>query len=225
MLQKSTLTFLKNLSKNNNKSWFDAHREAYDQSKADFESFVKRFSQSYHLIDSDIEIMDAKKYIFRINRDIRFSKDKTPYKNNFGASFSKGGKKSVFADYYMHIEPGKSFIGGGLWMPEPSALKKVRQELDYCWEEFNAIVTKPAFRKHFGELYRGEGMQLSKIPHGYEKDNPASSFLRLKHFVAMHPVKDEDITSPTFLKKTTTTFKTLLPMIRFLNRAVEEEGE
>lgn len=223
MLQKSTLTFLKNISRNNNKEWFDLHKDAYLDAKADFEQFVLKVARSYQKIDPDIEIMDARQYIFRINRDIRFSKDKTPYKKNFGASFSRGGKKSVFADYYMHIEPGESFIGGGLWCPEPIVLKKVRQELDYCQEEFEAIVSKPTFRQHFGELSRAAGMQLSKVPQGYEKDNPAASYLRLKHFIAKEFVSDDIITSPAFLKKTTTTFKALMPMIRFLNRALEEE--
>ena len=223
MLQKSTLTFLRNISRNNNKEWLDAHKDIYLHAKADFERFVLEVAHVYRRIDPDIDIMDARQYIFRINRDIRFSKDKTPYKKNFGASFSRGGKKSVFADYYMHIEPGKSFIGGGLWCPEPTALKKVRQELDYNWEEFEKIVIDKGFRRHFGELSREEGMQLTKVPQGYDKNNPAVSYLRLKHFIAKETIPDEIITSPALLKTTTTAFKALMPMIKFLNRALEEE--
>ena len=222
MIQPATLSFLKKLSRNNNKAWFDANREKYDTVKVDFEFFVQEIINKHSKVDTDLQGLEAKKCIFRINRDVRFSKDKSPYKQNLGASMSRGGKKSVFADYYMHIEPGKSFVGGGLWMPEAIALKKIRQEIDYCWEEFETIIKEPAFRKHYGTLYRQDGIEMSRVPHGFEKDNPAAPFLKLKHIIGIHEVDDARVTSPTFSKKVQAAFKALMPMIRFLNRALEE---
>ncbi|HLO80078.1 MAG TPA: DUF2461 domain-containing protein, partial [Chitinophagaceae bacterium] len=125
------LSFLKKLKKNNNKPWFDANRHLYVEAKVEFEDFVSSLITSYGKHDPAIAHLLPKDCIFRINRDVRFSKDKSPYKNNFGASITSGGKKSPFAGYYVHIEPGAGFVGGGLWQPMPDMLAKVRQEIDY----------------------------------------------------------------------------------------------
>ena len=118
MFQSSTVSFLKELKKNNNKPWFDSHREKYLSAKTDFENFIEKLLAATSVFDADLKELTAKNCTFRINRDIRFSKDKTPYKTNMGASLNRGGKKSIFAGYYFHLEPGgKSFAGGGLWMP------------------------------------------------------------------------------------------------------------
>src|ERR1051325_4115843 len=122
MLQSSTVKFLKALKKNNNKPWFDAHRKQYEAAKIDFENFIQSVLDKHSRNDADLKELEAKKCIFRINRDVRFSKDKSPYKTNFGASMDKGGRKSGLAGYYFHLQPGKSFLGGGLWMPEQNAL-------------------------------------------------------------------------------------------------------
>ncbi|HZW70528.1 MAG TPA: DUF2461 domain-containing protein, partial [Hanamia sp.] len=136
MIPASTLSFLKSLKKNNNKPWFDANREKYLETRNNFEQFVALLLQKMILFDEDLKELEYKNCLFRINRDVRFSKDKTPYKINFSASFNKGGKKSIYAGYYLHVQPGdNSFIGGGLWRPEPEQLKKVRQEIDYCFPE------------------------------------------------------------------------------------------
>ena len=201
MLQPSTLKFLRDLSRNNDKSWFDAHRNQYDNARSDFENFIQRILDAFSKKDDDLKDLTAKQCIFRINRDIRFSKDKTPYKTNFGASMDRGGKKSIFAGYYFQAEPGKSFLGGGLWMPMPAELKKVRQEIDYCYDEFKGIVESKKFKKHFGELYTGEGIKLSKVPQGFEKDNPAAEYLKLKSWLAMKEFTDAEVTSKGLLKK------------------------
>ena len=148
MFQKSTLSFLKNLAKNNNKVWFDNHRNEYLESKKDFENFISALIKETSKFDSDIKELQIKDCVFRINRDIRFSKNKTPYKTNMGASLDRGGKKSVFAGYYFHMQPGgKSFIAGGIWMPMAPELKKIRQEVDYCFDEFKVIVNNKNFVK------------------------------------------------------------------------------
>jgi uncharacterized protein (TIGR02453 family) len=218
MLQSSPLKFLKDLKKNNNKPWFDAHRKQYDTAKSDFENFIQSVLDKHRRNDADLEDLTAKKCIFRINRDVRFSKDKSPYKTNFGASMDKGGKKSGLAGYYFHLEPGKSFFGGGLWQPQPDALRKVRQEIDYCFEEFGKIISSKKFRLTYGDLYTGDDIQLSKVPRGFERDNPAGEYLKFKSWLVLADVSDAELTSKSLLNKTLDAFSLLQPLVKFLNR-------
>ncbi|BAV09301.1 TIGR02453 family protein [Filimonas lacunae] len=222
MLQASTLQFLKGLKKNNAKEWFDGHRKEYDAAKGDFAALVKEIIEQHGKKDATIAELEAKQCVFRINRDVRFSKDKAPYKSNFGASFKRDGKKSVYAGYYIHVEPGgNSFIGGGLWMPEPDALKKVRQEIDYCLEEFEGIVKSKKFIKVYNGLENADDLKLSRPPKGYELDNPAIEYLKFKSFIASCPVNDEDLLSKGFPKKVLEAFETIQPLLDFINRSVE----
>jgi uncharacterized protein (TIGR02453 family) len=218
MLKSSTLKFLKDLKKNNNKPWFDAHRNQYEEARNDFENFIQSVLDKHARTDPDLKGLTAKKCMFRINRDVRFSKDKSPYKTNFGASMDKGGKKSGLAGYYFHLEPGKSFIGGGLWMPQPDALKKVRQEIDYCFDEFKKIIGTKKFKTTYSELYTGEGVQLSKVPQGFEKNSPAADYLKFKSWLVLRDMTDQAITSKDLVKKTTDAFSIMQPFIKFLNR-------
>jgi uncharacterized protein (TIGR02453 family) len=221
MLQTSTLKFLSDLSKNNNKSWFDNNREKYEAAKTDFEKFTQTIIDQFGKKDETIRDLLAKKCTFRINRDIRFSKDKTPYKTNFGASIDRDGKKSIYAGYYIHLEPGgKSFVGGGLWMPMPAEIKKVRQEIDYCLDEFTTIIESKKFRTTYGELYRGDDASLKKVPQGFEADNPAAPFLKLKSWLAMKVMTDQQMTSADLTKNVVAAFETLQPFINFINRAL-----
>jgi len=217
-----TLEFLKALKKNNNKIWFDENRQRYVSAKNNFEEFVGSLLQKMCLFDSDLKELSAKNCTFRINRDIRFSKNKTPYKINLSASFDKGGKKSINAGYYFHLQPGgNSFIGGGLWMPESNELKKLRQEIDYCFPEFKKILNAPAFKKNYSELEKDEKQMLVNIPKGYDKENPAADFLRMKSFIATRNLSDEAILSPTLMKEAVASFKVLMPLIKFINRSFE----
>lgn len=222
MLQPSSLQFLKGLKKNNNKPWFDAHRPAYETAKKDFEGFIHGLLQKHGAKDNTIATLEAKKCLFRINRDVRFSKDKSPYKTNMGASMTAGGKKSPLAGYYFHMEPGKSFVGGGLYMPMPDQLAKVRQEIDYNFEEFKKIVASKKFKDVFGGLDISEGMQLSRVPKGYEAENPAAEFLRLKSFIAFTEITDADLTSKELTKKALKAMETIQPLLEFLNRSLGE---
>lgn len=222
MLQKSTLNFLASLKRNNNKAWFDQNREKYLSARDDFEVFVNELLQKMVLFDTDIKDLEAKKCVFRLNRDIRFSKDKTPYKTFFSASFKKNGKKSINAGYYFQLEPGgKSLAVGGLWNPEPTELKKVRQEIDYCFPEFKKIISNPSFKKIYGELDRDKGQVLVNIPKGYEKENPAGEFLKLKSFVASNYIADEQLFLPSLSTQVAEAFKALMPLIKFINRSFE----
>ena len=222
MLQPSTLRFLKSLKNNNNKVWFDQNREKYITAKNNFEQIVNELLQKMVLFDPDMKDLEAKNCMFRINRDIRFSKDKTPYKINISASFNKGGKKSINAGYYFHLQPGgNSFAGGGLWMPAAPELKKLRQEIDYCIPEFNKILQAPGFKKNYNTLEREKNQMLINVPKGYDKENPAADFLKLKSFVATKNIPDSALFLPGLTGEIASTFKALTPLIKFINRAFE----
>ncbi len=222
MLEPQTLKFLSSLKNNNNKPWFDAHRPQYEAAKIDFQNFIHLIIEDLKRSDTTIAGLNSKDCLFRINRDIRFSNDKTPYKSNMGASIKRGGKKSTFAGYYFHCEPRKSFIGGGLWMPDGSSLKSLRQEIDYNWDEFQEIIQEKNFKKIYSDLYKGSDQSLATNPKGYEKDNPAIAYLKLKSFIAEASVADEELTKATLHKKTVVAFKALQPLLDFINRAIAE---
>ena len=222
MLQKSTLKFLKDLKKNNNKPWFDKNRRVYEVAKADFTGFIQKVIEQHAKNDPSIKNLVAKDCLFRINRDIRFSKDKSPYKTNFGASINKGGRKAMdAAGYYFHLEPGNSFTGGGLYIPMPDVLKKVRQEIDYNFDDFKKIIGAKKFKSVYGELDKSEEFLLTRVPKGYEPNNPAAEYLRLKSYITMIRITDADLVSKNLLNKTVTAFEALQPIIFFLNRAIE----
>lgn len=223
MLEPATLRFLKGLKNNNNKPWFEAHRAAYEAARIDFQNFIQLVIDRLGKEDSTVAGLSARTCLFRINRDVRFSKDKAPYKTNFGASIKREGKKSVYAGYYFHLEPGKSFIGGGLWMPEASTLKKVRQEIDYNWDEFQSILKAQPFKTEFGDLYQGADMKLATVPKGYEKQHPAIEYLKLKSFIAERNLSDEELTKATLHQKTITAFKALKPLLAFINHSLDAD--
>ncbi len=219
MIQPSTLTFLKQLKKNNTKEWFDEHRKDYEAAKKDFEGFVAKVLDAMCTLEPKLEGQKAKDCVFRIFRDVRFSKDKTPYKSYFGAVFSKGGRKWDGAVYYLHLDPGAIFAGGGLWEPEAPLLKRVRQEIDYDLKSFEKIVNDKTFKKYFPKL---DGEKLSRPPQGYEADNPAIDYLKMKSLTVGHTMKDAELTSKDAVQDVVTAFATLSPFIDFLNRAKEE---
>ena len=221
MLKAGTLKFLKDLDRNNNKPWFDSHRTAYEDARDDFGSFIQSVIDKHGKSDEEIASLTAKQCLFRINRDIRFSKDKRPYKNNFGASIDRGGKKSIFAGYYFHLQPGESFAGGGIWMPQPAELKKIRQEIDYNWDEFQKIIKSKKFVAAFGGLSMDGDVSLVNLPKGYEKDNPAADYIKLKSYLGLRKITDAELTDKNLLKITVQAFEALQPMIAFINRSLE----
>ena len=220
MLEPQTLTFLKQLKKNNNKPWFDAQRPKYEAARIDFQNFIQLVIDRLQQSDTTITGTVARECLFRINRDIRFSNDKTPYKSNFGASIKQGGRKSGLAGYYFHLEPGNSFVGGGLWMPDAPIVKAMRQEIDYNWEAFAGIIQNKDFKKIYGDLYKGDEIRLSTVPKGYERDNPAIEYLKLKSFIAETRIPDEELTTALLHKKTVAAFEAIQPLLQFINRAI-----
>ena len=220
MLQQTTIKFLKELKKNNNKSWFDVNRKFYEAAKEDFADFIQQVIDLHSKKDPSINNLLAKDCLFRINRDVRFAKDKSPYKSNMGASINQGGKKSTLAGYYFHLEPGQGFAGGGIWMPMPEDLKKVRQEIDYNYSHFKKIISSKKFKAIYGDLSNEAPYKLSRVPKGYEPGNPAAEYLKLKSFVAMVSLKDPDLTAKDLVKKTAAAFEALQPLIEFINAAI-----
>lgn len=220
MLQNSTLQFLKELKKNNNKPWFDAHRKEYEKAKADFIIMVEALIKEIARFDPAVGNVKAKECIFRINRDVRFSKDKSPYKTNMGAYFSPVGKKTEGGGYYLHTEPGKSFVAGGMYMPMPPVLAKIRQEIDYNFAGWKKIVQASSFKKTFPKGVEGFEM-LSRPPKGYDESNPAIHYLKMKNFVVTSPISDTDLKSTGAVKKIGSIYKTIKPMIDFLHLAMD----
>ncbi len=219
MLRSSTINFLQLLQKNNNKSWFEDHRAAYDEARADFFNLVEELIKSIAQFDTPIGQLAVKDCVFRINRDVRFSKDKRPYKNNMACYFNREGKKGNGAGYYLHIQPGQSMAAGGIWMPEPQVLAGIRQEIDYNLGDWKKIIEQKAFRKMFVEGVKSEDV-LVRPPKGYDEENPAIQFLKMKSFTVSRPFTDKDLQDKNFLKEVTGSFKTMKPLIDFLNSAL-----
>ncbi len=219
-MQTNTLDFLNQLRNNNNKGWFDAHRKDYERAKADVLALLTNVLRGLEEVDPALAAagLDVKSCLFRMNRDVRFSTDKSPYKTNFAAWFNVGGKKSPSAGYYLNLEPGNSFIAGGVYTPEPTVLSTIRQEIDYNLAGFEAILSEPTFQTYFGELSREDA--LINPPKGYKADNPAVDYLKLKSFTAISPLADTLVTSPELTDTVVGAYRGLQPLITFLNRAL-----
>jgi uncharacterized protein (TIGR02453 family) len=218
-MSKNYLPFLSELSQNNHKDWMDANRDWYQEVRAEFLEDVDFLLKAISHWEPEMSNFKAKDCVFRQNRDIRFSANKEPYKINFAAYFSVGGKKSNGPGYYLHIQPGQSFLAGGIWMPPADILKKIRQEIDYSGNELSAILEEPDFKKAFGGL---EGEQLKTTPKGYESDHPYIDLLRFKSFIVSIPLSDQEINSGKFRQKAIEHFKKMKPFHDFLARAIEE---
>ncbi len=217
MLQPATLKFLKDLKRNNNKPWFDKNRKQYDTAREDFIALVEQVIKEIGAFDPAIAALEAKRCVFRINRDVRFSKNKDPYKNNMAGYFNKDGKNGPGAGYYMHIEPGHSFVAGGIWMPEPPVLAGIRQEIDYNFDDWKKIVESKTFRKQFAKGLEGES--LSRPPKGYDDQNPAIGYIKRKSFVVTRPFTDADVQGKSFVKEISKTFQSMKPLVDFINLA------
>ncbi len=217
------LQFLEQLQQNNNKAWMDAHRADYQEARQTLLALTEQLIGSMGKLDPHLASLKPANCIFRINRDIRFSKDKSPYKTNMGMYLAQGGKNGTYAGYYLHLQPhNQSFIAGGLYQPTPNILKNVRQEIDYNGADLEAIVSAKKFKDLFGSL---QGEKLQRPPKGYDASNPYSEWLKLKSFVAMHPLTDAAALQPTLVDKVMQAFQELIPFTQFFNRIMDTEVE
>ncbi|MCE7040354.1 DUF2461 domain-containing protein [Dyadobacter sp. CY312] len=209
-MNSSVLNFLKELESNNNAEWFNRHKNRYTEAREQVASFVEKLILEVAQFDAGIGNVDVKKSLFRIYRDTRFSHNKDPYKLNFGANMSYEN-----AGYYLHIQPGKSFLAGGIYMLESDKLKELRKEISGNAEAFQKILDEKSFRHYFGDL-SDEG-KLKRVPTGFEKEDPVAEYLKLKHFVAVHPVSDQELLEENALKRFAEIYKSLKPLNDFLN--------
>jgi uncharacterized protein (TIGR02453 family) len=209
-----TFEFLNKLTINNNREWFNENKNLYTESQENVIFFLEALINEMSGFDEELGKIDAKKSLFRIYRDTRFSKDKIPYKTNFGASLGMG-KGSQKGGYYLHLEPGKSFLAGGIYMPESSVLKDVRKEISLYGNDFLKIINNKDFKKYFPELDQDD--KLKKIPQGFEKEDPMGEYLKLKSFIVVYNLKDEEVLDSNAAKNLTKIFKLMKPFNDFLN--------
>ena len=220
-ITKSTLQFLKELKQNNNRDWFMENKPMYEAAKKEFEGFIDGLIAEISKFDPSISHHTGKECVFRIYRDVRFSKDKSPYKTHLGAHITAAAKKSEIhsrAGYYIHIGPGESMLAGGAYLPQGPWLKAIRNEIDYNADKLKSILNEPSFKEYFGEM---EGEKLKKAPKGYDVDHPEIELLRYKSFLASSKVSDTKVTSKDFLSHCSKVFEALFPFDQFLNQAMD----
>lgn len=218
-ISKNTLQFLKDLKINNNRDWFLENKPRYETAKTEFEGFIDALIAEISKYDNSIGHHTGKECVFRIYRDVRFSKDKSPYKTHLGAHITSAAKKSEIhtrAGYYIHIGPGESMLAGGAYLPQGPWIKAIREEIAYNAADLKKIINGIKFKEFFGEI---EGEKLKKAPKGYEPDHPEIELLKYKSFLASHKCSDATITSKEFLNHSAEVFKVLHPFDAFLNRA------
>lgn len=213
------LDFLSKLKENNNRDWFQANRSHYEQARKDFEIFLSEIIAQINRFDNNTGLLTPQDCVFRIYRDIRFSPNKLPYKGHFGAYIAPGGRKSLLPGYYIHIEPGASFAGGGMYQPPSDMLKKIRQEIYFNAGEMLDIVHAPEFIRVFGKLSADDA--LKRPPRDFPKDFQQMELLMFRSYIASSSLTDEELLSPGLSLQVSQIFKTLYPLNRFLNRAIE----
>jgi uncharacterized protein (TIGR02453 family) len=213
------LKFLKDLDKHNDRAWFEKNKARYTECKEHFEVLVSELLGEMIRFDDSLTGLDPKKSIFRIYRDVRFSKDKRPYKKNMSAAFSSAGKALAVPGYYFHLEPGnKSMVGIGLFMPAPDVVSKVRQEIDYNGKTLDKIFKERKFKANFGAFWDED--KLKTAPKGYPKDHVYLGWLKLKSFIVSHAFKDSEVVDKKFLKQAVSVFQSAKPLNDFLKEAL-----
>ncbi|MFC2118500.1 DUF2461 domain-containing protein [Bacteroidota bacterium] len=214
----SVYKFLTDLRENNTRDWFHANKADYQSAKLKFEEITNILIPEIQKMDSQLVGISAKNSIFRIFRDVRFSKDKSPYKTNMGSFFVKGGRNSGNAGYYLHVEPGSSFLGGGIYMPASDVLKKIRSEIYNFTDEYKKIISNKNFIKNFKDV-QGEKLKLS--PKGFPKDFTDIELLKFKSYTLMYHIPDDFLQDERYIQNIIKVFKEMKEFNHFLNRAVE----
>lgn len=209
------LAFLADLRENNNKAWFDRNRPRYENARQAFEELVEYFITELNKVQ-DLRGVSARECIFRINRDIRFSKDKSPYKTNLGAEIAPGGRNSSTLGYYLHLAPGDaSMVAGGMYMPASGQLSKFREAIVRDAAPFKRIMKASDFVRYFGFV---EGDRLSTAPQGYGRDHPEIDLLRLKQVLVVHRFTDKQVVARTFRSNALKAMNAMTPFTDYLNR-------
>ncbi len=221
MINKESLQFIDDLKNNNNRDWFLENKKRYESFKADYQNLVSLVLKSMKPLDEKLETLEVKNCTFRINRDIRFSKNKMPYKTNFGLWLSLDKSRKNAPGYYIHYEKGQSFIAGGLYGPEPEDLKKIRKEIAFFHEDLEAILNDKNFKKEFGYLNQDEDRMLKRAPKDYDENHPAINLLKFKSFIGFQKIDDSIFLDKNFTTIISQKLSVLKPLTRFLDRALE----
>ncbi len=219
MIHSSTFTFLEGIRENNDRNWFLLNKERYEEARENILEFTASVITGLASVDTTVPAdLDPKNCLMRIYRDVRFSKNKSPYKTNFGIAISARGKNFDGPGYYLHIEPGQSFVAAGSWMPSPEHLKSIRQEIDYNGSELLEAIGSSEFKAAFGDLSTEE--QLKTAPKGYPADHPMISYLKMKSFTASTKIDDEVVMASDAVAHIVGRFGTLFPLVSFLRNAI-----
>ena len=218
-MKKLVLDFLAQLESNNNRDWFQRNKNMYDEAKREVESLVNLIIPDLAKFDEAVRYVEAKDCMFRIFRDVRFAKDKSPYKINMGAWITRTGRKGPGPGYYIHLQPGASFLAAGVYMPEPDQLKKIRNEIYYNVTEFNSILNDKQLKKYCHGLSDNDKGKMA--PRDFPKDFPEIELLKYKHYTVSTPLRDEMVASDHFQEIVLKIFKTMYPFNMFLRRALE----
>ena len=216
---KNVIDFLEQLKRNNNREWFNSHKDWYEQSRQKVLFLTELIINEIRKFDKDIPITDPKDCLFRIYRDVRFSADKSPYKTHFGSYIAKGGTKSNRAGYYFHIDPDASFIGGGIYMPGPDVLKALRSAIFDQPDTFLDILENPGFKKTYPTV---DGEKLKTAPKGFPPDFEHIDILKFKSYAFTREINKSEIIRDDFASMMVEKFQTLYPANRFLNDALDQ---
>jgi uncharacterized protein (TIGR02453 family) len=218
-MKKVVTSFLKELAANNNREWFQANKGMYEEAKEEFESIVNHLIPAIAKFDESVKFLTAKDCMFRFYRDVRFSKDKSPYKTNFGAFMTRGGKKSHGPGYYFHVQPGECFLSGGIWQPEPDLVKKIRKEIYYNINEIKGILSDKTFSKYFDGIDDWDKQKLA--PADFPKDFPDMELLKNRSFTVSHVLEEKVLHSDKLHDYALKVYKVLYPYNQFLRKAIE----
>lgn len=220
MFSKENLRFLDDLAENNNREWFLANKKRYETMKSEYHNLVNDLLLEMKPLDSKLNHLEVKNCVFRINRDVRFSKDKSPYKTHLGIWLSSGQKGIHRSGYYVHIENNNSFIAGGCYTPEASDLNKIRKEICFFYEDLNSILENKSLKKVFGTFEKTNTNSLKNPPRGYEKDHKAIEFIKLKSFILSHRLETKDIHEKNFVSEIAKKLILLKPLNDFFDRGL-----
>ncbi len=217
-MSKKIITFLLKLKENNNREWFKENKKEYDEARREFAEIIETLISELAKFNPSLNNLQIKDTVFRIYRDVRFSKDKSPYKIQMGAYIAPGGRKSIYAGYYVHFEPNSSFLAGGSYCPASDKLKNIRSEIYYNSSEFKSIIDKPDFKNTFGEI---QGSKLVRPPVGFPKDFEDIELLKFKDFTVLHSLTNKEVESKDFINNAIGVFEKLNPFNEFINRALD----
>lgn len=219
IINKDSLNFLKDLGQNNNRDWFNTHKDRYLEAHGNIAAFADALIAEMNKHDH-LETVSGKKSMFRIYKDVRFSKEKTPYNKHWSASFKRATKK-LRGGYYLRIEPGNSRVVGGFFGPVPDDMKRIREDIDLNYHDWQKLLAEPALVKAFGKL---AGEQVLSAPRGYQKDHPAIDLLRHKQFLLRHTFTDKEVLDPDFLNIVNDLYKQMRPFFDYMSEVLTTDA-